>query len=145
MYKQIATDIKENCRFCLWRYEKQQDRQTKVPYQISGQRASSRKIQYFISFEEILKALLQYDGIGIDVSSPFVAVDIVTVKNDNTMLYRFKDGREISLPIPDRKQTQNKRTQLAKTAFQVGSEGQIRTNDLPGMNRLLQPTELLRR
>jgi len=64
-----------------------------------------------------LKALLQYDGIGIDVSSPFVAVDIVTVKNDNTMLYRFKDGREISLPIPDRKQTQNKRTQLAKTAF----------------------------
>jgi hypothetical protein len=30
-------------------------------------------------------------------------VDTVTVKNDNTMLYRFKDGSEISLPIPDRK------------------------------------------
>jgi site-specific DNA recombinase len=30
-------------------------------------------------------------------------VDTVKVKNDNTLLYRFKDGSEISLPIPDRK------------------------------------------
>jgi len=30
-------------------------------------------------------------------------VDTVTVKNDNTLLYRFKDGSEILLPIPDRK------------------------------------------
>ncbi len=30
-------------------------------------------------------------------------VDTVTVKNDNTLLYRFKDGSEISFPISERK------------------------------------------
>ena len=38
MYEQIVIDIKENGRFCIWRYEKQQERRTKVPYQINGQR-----------------------------------------------------------------------------------------------------------
>lgn len=76
MYEQIAKDIKTNGRFCLWRYEKQQDRRTKVPYQVNGQRASSRNIQHFTSFEEIIKTVPQYDGIGMGVFSPFAAVDI---------------------------------------------------------------------
>jgi putative DNA primase/helicase len=76
MYEQIAKDIKENGRFCLWRYEKQQGRRTKVPYQVSGQRASSRNIQHFTSFEEVIKAVPRHDGIGMGVFSPFAAVDI---------------------------------------------------------------------
>jgi putative DNA primase/helicase len=76
MIQNLPKDIKENGRFCLWRYEKQQGRQTKVPYQISGQRASSRNIQHFTSFEEVIKAVPRYDGIGMGVFSPFAAVDI---------------------------------------------------------------------
>ena len=76
MYEQIVIDIKEHGRFCLWRYEKQQGRQTKVAYQISGQRASSRNIQHFTSFEEVIKAVPRYDDIGMGVFSPFAAVDI---------------------------------------------------------------------
>ena len=76
MIQNLPKDIKENGRFCLWRYEKQQGRQTKVPYQISGQRASSSNIQHFTSFEEVIKAVPQYDGIGMGVFSPFAAVDI---------------------------------------------------------------------
>ena len=84
MCEQIAIDIKENGRFCLWRYEKQQGRRTKVPYQVSGQRASSRNFQHFTNFEEVIKAVPQYDGIGMGVFSPFAAVDI-----DNCV----KDGK----------------------------------------------------
>ena len=76
MYEQIAIDIKENGRFCLWRYEEPNGRTTKVPYQISGQRASSSNIQHFTSFEEVIKAVPLYDGIGMGVFSPFAAVDI---------------------------------------------------------------------
>ena len=76
MYEQIAKDIKENGRFCLWRYEEQKGRKTKVPYQVNGQRASTRNIQHFTSFDEVLKAVFQYDGIGMGVFSPFAAVDI---------------------------------------------------------------------
>jgi putative DNA primase/helicase len=47
-----------------------------VPYQISGQRASSSNIQHFTSFEEVIKAVPLYDGIGMGVFSPFAAVDI---------------------------------------------------------------------
>ncbi len=76
MYEQIAIDIKENGKFCLWRYEMQQGRRTKVPYQVSGQRASSRNIQHFTSFEEVLNVVPRCDGIGMGVFSPFAAVDI---------------------------------------------------------------------
>ena len=76
MYEQIAKDIKENGRFCLWRYEKQQGRRTKVPYQVNEKRASSRNIQHFMGFDEVIKAVPQYDGIGMGVFSPFAAVDI---------------------------------------------------------------------
>lgn len=91
MYEQIAIDIKENGRFCLWRYEKQQGRQTKVPYQISDQRASSRNIQHFTSFEEVIKAVPRYDGIGMGVFSPFAAVDIDDcVKDGKLSLWVFQ-------------------------------------------------------
>jgi putative DNA primase/helicase len=76
MYNKIAKEIKEKGRFCLWRYEERQGRRTKVPYQLSGMRVSSKNIQHFTSFEEALKVAPQYDGIGMGVLSPFAAVDI---------------------------------------------------------------------
>mgnify|MGYP000952643638 FL=1 len=76
MYEQIAIDIKENGRFCLWRYEEQNGRTTKVPYRVNGKRASSKNIRHFASFTEVLKVAAPYDGIGMGVFSPFAAVDI---------------------------------------------------------------------
>lgn len=76
MYEQIAIDIKENGRFCLWRYEEQNGRTTKVPYRVNGKRASSKNIRHFACFTEILKVAAPYDGIGMGVFSPFAAVDI---------------------------------------------------------------------
>ena len=53
MYDEIAINILENGWFCLFRYEKQKGKQTKVPYQENIHRATSRHMQHFISFEEV--------------------------------------------------------------------------------------------
>ena len=36
MIQNLPKDIKENGRFCLWRYEEQNGRMTKIPYQVNG-------------------------------------------------------------------------------------------------------------
>jgi putative DNA primase/helicase len=76
MVQNLPKDIKENGRFCLWRYEEQNGRTTKIPYQVNGKRASSKNIRHFTSFVEVLKAAPQYDGIGMGVFAPFAALDI---------------------------------------------------------------------
>lgn len=76
MIQNLPKDIKENGRFCLWRYEEQNGRTTKIPYQVNGKRASSKNIRHFASFAEVLKASPQYDGIGMGVFAPFAALDI---------------------------------------------------------------------
>lgn len=76
MIQNLPKDIKENGRFCLWRYEEQNGRTTKVPYRVNGKRASSKNIRHFASFTEVLKVAAPYDGIGMGVFSSFAAVDI---------------------------------------------------------------------
>jgi putative DNA primase/helicase len=76
MIQNLPKDIKENGRFCLWRYEEQNGRTTKIPYQVNGKRASSKNIRHFASFAEVLKASPQYDGIGMGIFAPFAALDI---------------------------------------------------------------------
>ena len=56
MIQNFPKDIKENGKFCLWRYEEQNGRTTKIPYQVNGKRASSKNIRHFASFAEVLKA-----------------------------------------------------------------------------------------
>ena len=60
MYNDITQDIKTNGRFCLWRYEEQNGRTTKVPYRVNGKRASSKNIRHFASFTEVLKVAAPY-------------------------------------------------------------------------------------
>jgi len=49
MIQNLPKDIKENGRFCLWRYEEQNGRRTKVPYQVNGKRASSKSIRAYVN------------------------------------------------------------------------------------------------
>jgi len=77
MIQNLPKDIKENGRFCLWRYEEQNGKTTKIPYQVNGKRASSKNIPPLCKvLAEVLKAASQYDGIGMGVFAPFAALDI---------------------------------------------------------------------
>jgi putative DNA primase/helicase len=98
MIQNLPKDIKENGRFCLWRYEEQNGRTTKIPYQVNGKRASSKNIRHFASFAEVLKAASQYDGIGMGVFAPFAALDIDNCVLDGRLSELAEDI--ISVPLP---------------------------------------------
>ena len=68
--------LKQNGRFCCWRYEERDGRQTKVPYQpLTGARAKSNDKNGFASFREA-KTAKGYDGIGIGIFDGVCAVDL---------------------------------------------------------------------
>lgn len=52
-YHRLPQSLRENARFCLWRYEERDGKPTKVPYQVNGRRADSTGITTFASFEEV--------------------------------------------------------------------------------------------
>lgn len=68
--------LKENGRFCNWKYEQRGGRQTKVPY-IPGttRRASVDDLSAFTDFEAAASAT-GYDGIGICVCGRIVGIDL---------------------------------------------------------------------
>lgn len=69
----IPADLKESCRFCVWKKEKgkgKSTRLTKVPYNpVTGQKAQSNNPETFSEFVTAMKAFAMggYDGIGIRV------------------------------------------------------------------------------
>ena len=76
----IPTELKVCAQWVLWRYEEREAKQTKVPYQVSGQRASSTDPRTWTTFD---KAVVVYrnggfDGIGFVVThdADFVGVDL---------------------------------------------------------------------
>lgn len=78
----IPADLKESCRFCVWKKEKgkgKSTRLTKVPYNpVTGQKAQSNNPETFSEFVTAMKAFAMggYDGIGIRVASGIGAIDI---------------------------------------------------------------------
>ncbi len=68
--------LKDNGRFCNWKYEQRRGRQTKVPY-IPGttRRASVDDLSTFTEFETAASAT-GYDGIGICVCGRIVGIDL---------------------------------------------------------------------
>ena len=66
-YDNLPKDLKENGKYCLWKYEKEMVRTNyKVPYQINGRRAQPNNIKTFSDLASVLKLINQYDGIGIE-------------------------------------------------------------------------------
>lgn len=76
MYENLPKELKENALFCLWKYEMRNGRKTKVPYQTNGKRADSSNKACFSDFNTVVNLAQTYDGIGMGVFQPFVAVDI---------------------------------------------------------------------
>ena len=65
--------------YCCWRYEKQNGRYTKVPYNAkTGCRAKTDTPDTFCGMEEALRAVGNYSGIGfnIDKDSPIGCIDL---------------------------------------------------------------------
>lgn len=76
MYENLPKELKENALFCLWKYEMRNGRKTKVPYQTNGKRADSSNKACFSDFDTVANLTQSYDGIGMGMFRPFVAVDI---------------------------------------------------------------------
>lgn len=88
----IPADLKESCRFCVWKKEKgkgKSTRLTKVPYNpVTGQKAQSNNPETFSEFVTAMKtfAMGGYDGIGIRVASGIGAIDIDhCIREDGTL------------------------------------------------------------
>ena len=88
----IPADLKESCRFCVWKKEKGKGRSarlTKVPYNpVTGQKAQSNNGETFSDFATAMKSFAMggYDGIGIRVSSGIGAIDIDhCIREDGTL------------------------------------------------------------
>ena len=72
----FPADIIQNGRFCCWRYEEQDGRKTKVPYNpLTGQMARSNDISSFADFKTAQGAH-GYDGIGIGIFNGICAIDL---------------------------------------------------------------------
>ena len=77
MYENIPDELKQYGSFCLWRYEQRdKGKPTKVPYQISGQRASSTDKTHFTDFATAVRYSGGFDGIGLGIFDGFCAIDI---------------------------------------------------------------------
>ena len=75
----LPDKIKEAGRFCCWRYEQRNDKQTKVPYHpITGERAKSNDPDSFTGFQEAVAALNNgsIDGLGIGMMNGVCAIDL---------------------------------------------------------------------
>ncbi len=93
MYEKLPIYVKENARFCLWRYEDRNGKKTKVPYRIDGRRADSTKLSDFSPFTEIISVLEKggYDGIGMMVYGELSAVDIDNCVENGALTALAKD------------------------------------------------------
>lgn len=76
MYDKLPNELKENALFCLWKHELRSGKKTKVPYQVNGRYADKRNQACYTNFETALKLAQSYDGIGMGIFKPFVAIDI---------------------------------------------------------------------
>lgn len=93
MYETLPEYVKENARFCLWRYENRNGKKTKVPYRTDDKRADSTKTSDFAPFADVLTALGngRYDGIGMMVYGDLSAVDIDDCVENGTLSDMAKD------------------------------------------------------
>ena len=87
--KNIPTQLKNTCKFCVWKFEKRSGQKTKMPYNpANGDRAKINDLRTFADFKATLMAYAMggYDGIGIAVSNGIGAFDIDhCIREDGTL------------------------------------------------------------
>lgn len=79
MFEKLPEELKEDGRFCLWRYERRKGRLDKVPYRPDGRRADATDIKHYVDFSLAADAFIsskgKYSGIGLGVFKPFGCID----------------------------------------------------------------------
>lgn len=80
-YQNLPADLRENGRFCLWRYEERDGQRAKVPYDpLNGEKARANDPNTFSDFataERVLERRPErFRGLGIGLFGDLVGVDI---------------------------------------------------------------------
>ena len=75
-YENIPMYLKENARFCCWKYDDTNGRKTKIPYSPhTGRKAKANNPNTFSDFNTAINAS-GYEGIGIRVDGRIVGIDL---------------------------------------------------------------------
>ena len=75
---QIPAYLQKHGRFCLWKYEQNKGRWTKVPYQPNAPQygAASTNVAHFTSLQAAMGARKGFDGVGLGIFGDIGAIDI---------------------------------------------------------------------
>ncbi len=86
-YDNLPQRIKSEKLFCCWRYEQQNGRKTKVPYDpVTGRRAKTNRPDRFRDYETATAAGGSYDGIGFLVGGAIHFLDLDNCFSENGLL-----------------------------------------------------------
>jgi hypothetical protein len=74
----VPAALRERPQWVLWRREQRDGKTTKVPYSISGQRASTTDPESWSNYDTAMSAASEFDGIGFVFSAgdPFTGIDL---------------------------------------------------------------------
>jgi len=76
-YQNIPQWLKKMNIFCVWKNEKQEGNNTKVPYSfVTGNRARSNYYKDFGKYEDAIRVVSKYSGIGFKVSKDIGVIDL---------------------------------------------------------------------
>ncbi|WP_277674219.1 hypothetical protein [Piscibacillus halophilus] len=79
----IPAKMKEHDIFCCRKEERRNGKKTKVPYNArTGSRASSNDLSTFSSYDEAVKVMHDYSGIGFIVNHDICAIDLDNCINE---------------------------------------------------------------
>src|SRR5690625_2876108 len=72
----IPVEMKQHDIFCCWKKERRNGKKTKAPYNArTGSYARPNDLSTFCSYNEAVKVMHDYDGIGFTVSHDICAID----------------------------------------------------------------------
>jgi len=89
VYAAVPTELKELCQWLLWREEIRDNKPTKVPYQINGQKAKSNEPTTWTDYKTACNAYklqtVSVDGIGFvfHVDDPYCGIDLDDCLSEN--------------------------------------------------------------
>ncbi|KXS46211.1 MAG: hypothetical protein AWU58_730 [Methanohalophilus sp. T328-1] len=85
----IPQELKELPQWVMWKLETREGKETKIPYQPTGQKAKSTDPQTWHTLEDCLKSTDSFNGVGFVFSDgdPYAGVDWDDVRDPKTGEY----------------------------------------------------------
>ncbi|MBS3943068.1 MAG: hypothetical protein KGZ32_02325 [Dethiobacter sp.] len=87
-YGSLPVELRENGKFCHWKYEKRQGQMkpAKVPYQVSGRCCQLKYEKTFTDYAAALEVVNRYKSLGVGIFKDFSAIDIDHCINEDGTL-----------------------------------------------------------